>query len=330
METAVENNDGKDTQKSSCNAKDLPNISGVATFLGAPYTENLSETDIALVGVPIDSGVLFRPGARFGPREIRNQSGMIGRMNHQTKIKPFNCCRIADVGDVAFQNLYNLESSLNEIEAYFSSFAAANVIPIAFGGDHSISYPILKSIGHENPVGLIHFDAHCDTGSDAYNCKFHHGGPFKNAVEMGVLDPKRTIQIGIRGTAEENWTFSYESGMCVIHIEELRKLGLKSVAGKIHDIIGDQPAYISFDVDCLDPAYAPGTGTPEIGGMTSYEAQQLLRSLHGLDIIGGDIVEVAPPFDINGQTALVGANIAFEILCLAADAYTARKRSKKK
>lgn len=317
--TLASKTDKSEAQGRAIHEGDLPSISGVATFLGAPYEDLSGNIDIALVGVPFDGGVLFRPGARLGPRDIRNNSAMIGRMNHQTGIKPFELCKVADIGDVPLANIHHLESSLSEIESYTHKILEAGAVPIAFGGDHSISFPILKAMGADAPVGLVHFDAHCDTGSEAYNNKFHHGGPFKNAVESGVLDPQRTIQIGIRGTAEENWEFSYESGMSVVHIEDVKEMGSKNLIKKIHEVIGEGPAYLSFDVDCLDPAFAPGTGTPEIGGLSSFEAQQLLRGLRGLDLIGADIVEVAPAYDNNGLTSLVAANLGFEILCLLSE-----------
>ncbi|MDA0951372.1 MAG: arginase family protein, partial [Proteobacteria bacterium] len=189
------------------------------------------------------------------------------------------------------------------------------------GGDHSIPLPILRAIaGHRGgPVGLIHFDAHCDTGPELFGHKHHHGGPFKVAVEDGVLDPARTIQIGIRGPAEALWDFSYSSGMTVIHIEELYTMGLAGVVEKARTVVGDGPVYVSFDVDGMDPVYAPGTGTPEVGGFTAYEAQQMLRGLRGLDIVGGDVVEVSPPFDSANVTSLNGAQMMWEIMCLMAE-----------
>jgi len=312
---------GEANSNRSFGLDDLPKISGMATLLNAPYQENLENTDIALIGVPFDGGVVFRPGARFGPAEVRNKSGMIGRMNHQTKIEPFGRCRIRDVGDVSLESIYHLESAVDEIEQYFLRIVSQGVLPVSVGGDHSISYPILKAVGSKEPVGLIHFDAHCDTGDAAYNSKFHHGGPFKNAVEAGVLDPTRTIQIGIRGTAEKNWAFSYASGMQVLHIEDFKKIGIEGTIEQIRRTVGDGPTYLSFDVDCLDPAYAPGTGTPEVGGMTSFEAQQVLRGLGGLSLVGADLVEVAPTYDQSGITALLGANLVFEQACLLAQSF---------
>ncbi|MEE8625115.1 MAG: arginase family protein, partial [Acidiferrobacterales bacterium] len=200
-------------------------------------------------------------------------------------------------------------------------------VPISAGGDHSVTLPIFRAIASERPVGMVHFDAHCDTGDDYLGSKFHHGAPFRRAVEEGLLDPKRTIQIGIRGSLNDPdvWKFSHDSGMRVIYMEELYEMGVKAVIAEARRVVGDGPTYISFDVDGLDPVYAPGTGTPEVGGFTTLEAQMMIRGLQGLNLIGGDVVEVAPPFDISGNTALVGATMMFEILCVVAHSVAARK-----
>ncbi len=188
--------------------------------------------------------------------------------------------------------------------------------PLSVGGDHSITYPILKALGHDRPVGLVHIDAHCDTMGEIEGSKFHHGGPFRQAVLAGVLDPERTIQIGIRGPAEIFWGFSYKSGMTVLHIEDVDRIGIDAVVEKAREVVGDGPTYISFDVDGLDPAFTPGTGTPEAGGLTPREAQAILHGLKGIDIIGGDVVEVAPQYDPTSNTAMVGAQMLFEIFSL--------------
>jgi len=203
-----------------------------------------------------------------------------------------------------------------DIAAFYGRFQEAGVRPLSVGGDHSITYPILQGLGRERPVGLVHIDAHCDTMGELEDTKFHHGGPFRQAVLAGVLDPERTIQIGIRGPAEIFWGFSYESGMTVLHIEDVDRLGIAGVVEKARAVVGDGPTYISFDVDGLDPAYAPGTGTPEAGGLTPREAQSILHGLAGIDIVGGDVVEVAPQYDPTSNTAMVGAQILFEIFSL--------------
>jgi guanidinopropionase len=304
-----------------------PRFTGVPTFMRAPGTTDLTTVDIGLIGVPFDLGVTNRPGTRHGPREIRNMSSLMGFRNHQSKIIPFDLCRVGDLGDVVVDSQFMLDDAIPEIEAYYHRVVDNGVTPITAGGDHSITLPILKALGKKQPVGMVHIDAHCDTGPPRAGAKFHHGSPFFHAAEAGVLDPKRTIQIGIRGFAEHNWDYSYTSGMRVLHIEDVYAKGLPAVCREIRDVVGDGPTYVSFDVDGLDPAYAPGTGTPEIGGLNTFEAQQIIRSLQGLDLVGGDVVEVSPPFDPSGNTALVGATLMFEILCVVADATHRRRRS---
>jgi guanidinopropionase len=221
---------------------------------------------------------------------------------------------------------FALEASLAEIEKFYRRVHAARVVPISAGGDHSVSLPILRAIARDRPVGMVHFDAHCDTGDDYLGSKFHHGAPFRRAVEEGLLDPRRTIQIGIRGGLNnaDQWRFSHDSGMRVVYMEELYESGVKAIVAEARRVVGDGPTYVSFDVDGLDPVYACGTGTPEVGGFSTLEAQLMIRGLAGLDLVGGDVVEVAPPFDPSGNTALVGASMMFEILCVVAQATAAR------
>jgi guanidinopropionase len=296
---------------------------GVATFLGAPLRQDASARpqldglDVALVGVPMDLGVTNRPGARFGPRAVRAVE-RIGPYHHVHRMLPLSAVKAGDIGDVSFRSRYSLTDSIEDIEALFTSIAAAGVTPLAVGGDHSISFPILKALGAKQPLGLVHIDAHCDTGGPFEGAKFHHGGPFRQAVLAGVLDPERTIQIGIRGGAEYLWEFSYVSGMTVIHAEEFHQLGTAKTIKKIRQVIGDGPTYISFDIDSLDPAFAPGTGTPEVGGLSTREALELIRGCAGLDVIGGDVVEVAPQYDATTNTAQAAAQMLFELLALVA------------
>ena len=303
-----------------------PRYTGIPTFMRTPFAEALEDVDIGLVGVPFDGGVTNRTGARHGPREIRNQSSLMRRVNQSTKVAPFDLCRVCDVGDAPIRSAFHLESSLDEIEQAFVGLHEAGVIPISAGGDHSITLPIFRAIAKHRPVGMVHFDAHCDTHDDYLGSKFHHGAPFRRAVEEGLLDPHRTIQIGIRGGVADIdvWKFSHDSGMRVVYMEELFERGWRSVIEEAREIVGDGPTYVSFDVDGLDPVYAPGTGTPEVGGFSTIEAQLMIRALSGLDLIGGDVVEVAPPFDPSGNTALVGATMMFEILCVVAEARAAR------
>lgn len=295
--------------------------SGVPTLLDAIYRQidpvkpDLSDLDVALIGVPMDLGVTNRPGSRFGPRALRAIE-RVGPYNHVLKTAPLFEMKVADIGDVPFRSRYRLEMSHEDIEAHINKVVDADVIPLSVGGDHSITHPILKAVGRDRPVGMIHIDAHCDTGGAYDLTKFHHGGPFRNAVLDGVLDPARVIQIGIRGAAEYLWEFSYESGMTVIHAEDIGKMGIEAVIAKAREIVGDGPTYLSFDIDSLDPSYAPGTGTPEIGGLTSRQALDILHGLKGVNFVGGDVVEVAPQYDATTNTAHTGAQMLFEILSL--------------
>ena len=241
--------------------------------------------------------------------------------HHVTRVNPYELCNVADVGDVPFHQVYDHEAVNADITAFYSRIHAAGVIPLSAGGDHSVTYPILKGLVTGEPVGLIHIDAHTDTWDEFSGSKFMHGTPFRRAHEDGLIDAARTIQIGIRGAqnTDEGWDYSLKTGMRVVFIEEFAERGVNAIIDEARRIVGDRPAYISFDVDGLDPVYAPGTGTPEVGGITTLEAQQLLRGLRGLNLMGGDVVEVAPPFDPTGNTSLVGATLMYEILCLLAE-----------
>lgn len=299
----------------------LAPYAGIPTFLAAPYlpvdpqSPDFGDLQVAMVGVPMDLGVTNRTGSRFGPRALRTIE-RIGPYNHVLDCAPTHELRVADIGDVPFASRYRLEQSHDDIERHINRIVDAGVVPLSVGGDHSISHPILKAIGKRGPVGMIHIDAHCDTGGAFDQTKFHHGGPFRNAVLDGVLDPTRTIQIGIRGSAEYLWEFTYESGMTVIHAEEIPAMGIQAVIAKALEIVGDGPTYLSFDIDSLDPAFAPGTGTPEVGGMTTREVLEILRGLKGVNLVGGDVVEVAPQYDATTNTAHAGAQVLFEILSL--------------
>ena len=294
---------------------------GLPTFLAAPYhavdpaRPDFADLQVAMVGVPMDLGVTNRPGSRFGPRAVRAIE-RIGPYNHVLDTAPVHELRVADIGDVPFASRYRLEQSHDDIERYVGVIVEAGVVPLSVGGDHSITHPILKAVGRAGPVGMIHIDAHCDTGGAFDGTKFHHGGPFRNAVLDGVLDPTRTIQIGIRGSAEYLWEFSHESGMTVIHAEEMPAMGIAAIIEKARAVVGEGPTYLSFDIDSLDPAFAPGTGTPEIGGPSTREILELLRGLKGVNLVGGDVVEVAPQYDSTTNTAHAGAQMLFEILSL--------------
>jgi guanidinopropionase len=290
---------------------DLKTYSGIATFFRANLCDDWTEVDVALLGLPTDIGLTQRTGARHGPREIRNQSCNVLYYNPLTKVIPFELARIGDIGDVPLVSAFNLDNVIAEIHAFYARLHQARVVPITAGGDHSITYPILKAIDATDRI--------------AYST-VHHGAPFKNAVLDHVLDPKRTVHIAIRDPAGEYEDFAHETGQTMIDIDQFYVLGVKGVIAETRRIVGNGPTYISFDVDGLDPAYTPGTGTPAVGGTTSYEAKRLLQGLRGTDIVGADVVEVSPPFDTGGITALAGAQLMFEMLCLAAEAFAQRAK----
>ena len=299
----------------------VPRFGDIPTFMRLPHTRDPQGIDIALIGVPWDGGTTNRAGARHGPREIRNQSSLMRKVHHVSRLAPYDLAQVADLGDCPV-NPIDLMDSLGRIEKFYGKVHEAGALPLSAGGDHLITLPIMRAIARDRSLGMVHFDAHSDT-NDRYfgDNPYTHGTPFRRAVEEGLLDPKRTVQIGIRGSiyGSSDMAFAEESGMRVIYMEEFTEIGPEAVIEEARRVAGDGPTYISFDVDGLDPAFAPGTGTPEIGGMTTREAQQVVRGLQGLDLVGGDVVEVAPPFDPGGGTALVGATFMFEILCLLAD-----------
>jgi len=300
-----------------------PRYSGVPTFMRVPACNGFDDLDIVLAGVPFDGGVTARSGARFGPREIRNMSSLTRAIHHVTGFNPFEVCRVGDIGDVPFTDLYHLERSHDDIRRFFEPIFAAGKIALTAGGDHSITYPIFQALKPSAPIGMVHIDAHTDTWDEYKGSKFTHGAPFRRAVEAGLLDPARTIQIGIRGAqnSDDGWRFSKESGMRVVFIDEFEARGVDAIIEEARRVIGTGPAYLSLDVDGLDPVFTPGTGTPEIGGLTTRETLALLRGLSGLDLISGDVVEVAPPYDPSGNTALVAATLMYEILCLLAQKF---------
>ena len=301
----------------------LPRFAGIATFMRLPYVApaDADEVDIGLIGVPWDGGTTNRPGARHGPRQIRDLSTMARNAHHATGIMPFELCNCADLGDTPV-NPVDIEDTLERVEKFYAGVVAQGVLPLTAGGDHLITLPIMRALCNDGPMGMVHFDAHTDT-LDRYfgESKFTHGTPFRRAIEEGLLDPKRTVQIGIRGALysarDKDW--GLEQGIRVIEIEEYNDLGVDAVIAEARRVVGDEKTYISFDVDALDPVYAPGTGTPEIGGINTYDAQKMIRGLRGLNLVGGDVVEVSPPFDMSGNTALVAVTMMFEILCLLAE-----------
>jgi guanidinopropionase len=296
----------------------VPRFAGVPSFMRLPFITDPSLVDVALVGVPFDGGTTNRPGTRHGPREIRNQSSLMRRIN-ANGIAPYDTLRVADLGDAPV-NPIDLLDALAKIEEFFARITQAGAIPIAAGGDHLITLPILRALA-KKPVGLIHFDAHSDTNDKYFGDNpFTHGTPFRRAVEEGLLDPQRCVQIGIRGTYYHptDFDFARASGFRIITMDEVMDRGVADVMTEVRSIAGLEPVYVSFDIDSLDPSVAVGTGTPEIGGFTAREAQRMLRSLTSLNIIGADVVEVSPPFDPSGLTALTGATMMFELLCAIA------------
>lgn len=308
-------------------AAKVPRFAGHSTFMRLPAVPTAEGLDIALVGIPWDGGTTNRAGARHGPREVRNQSSLMRAAHHASGIAPFSIANIADVGDLPV-NPINLLDGLNLIETGMAQIVASGALPLSCGGDHLTTLPVLRALAKSAPVGLIHFDAHSDT-NDSYfgDNPFTHGTPFRRAIEEGLLDPHRIVQIGIRGSVyepgEHDWAKA--QGIRIIYMEEFVRRGVAEVMAEVHTIVGDTPTYVTFDVDSIDPSMAPGTGTPEIGGFTTREAQEMVRLLSGVNIIGADVVEVAPPFDLAGMTALVGATMMFELLCVMADLVDRRR-----
>lgn len=305
-----------------------PRYTGVPTFFRTPEAGDASGADIAILGIPFDGGVTHRPGTRLAPREIRNQSTMLRKVNTATGAEPFARLRVRDLGDCWIEEPFSLERAHAEIAEFAGHVVAAGATPLSVGGDHSISLPLLRAVaGRHGPVGMVHVDSHCDTGDDYMGSRFHHGSPFRRAVEEGLLDPHRVIQIGIRGTAytvEGLGGFSLDSGMRVLGMDEFHDHGWRHAAAEARRVVGTGATYLSYDIDSLDPAWAPGTGTPEAGGLSMIEAQRLLRALDGLDFVGADLVEVSPPFDVGSLTSFNGASLLFEILCLLGTARLAR------
>lgn len=298
----------------------VPRFAGHSTFMRLPAVSSAEGLDIALVGIPWDGGTTNRAGARHGPLEVRSQSSLMRRAHHVSGVAPFSLANVADVGDLSV-NPINLADALARIEAGMAAILDAGALPLACGGDHLTTLPVLRALARSGPVGMIQFDAHSDT-NDTYfgDNPFTHGTPFRRAIEEGLLDPRRMVQIGIRGSVydPDEHAWAKAQGIRIIYMEEFVRRGAASVIDEARAIVGTGRTYVTFDVDCVDPSMAPGTGTPEIGGFTTREVQEMLRLLDGVDIVGADVVEVAPPFDIGGMTALVGATVMFELLCILA------------
>ena len=298
-----------------------PRFMGVPTFMRLPYQPTADGLDIALLGIPYDGSVTNRPGTRHGPRGLRDASSLTRMIHHRTRVNPFDIASIADIGDVPLTQMYDPAATMEEIEAFIAGIIAAGALPLSAGGDHSITYPILRAVGRERPVALIQIDAHADTLDDYQGSALNHGSPFRRANEAGVILPEKTIQIGIRGSHNGTavWDYSAETGMRLLFMEDVVEMGIDAVIRQVHELIGDCPVYLTFDIDALDPAFAPGTGTPEIGGFTTREALKLVRGLRGLNYVGADLVEVSPPFDSSNLTSLAGATLMYELLCHLAE-----------
>jgi len=297
-----------------------PRFAQPATFMRLPHVEDPRGLDVAIVGVPFDGGTSYRPGARLGPREIRAQSSLIRSYSYFLKVAPFDRLNVADVGDIDAPPV-SIEKAYEAIEARIGAIADAGARPLVVGGDHSISLPVLRALARRHgPLALVQFDSHIDTWDEYFGGKYFHGTPFRRAIEEGVIEGRRFVQVGIRGPmyGEEDFEFHREHGITMIDVDQLKARGVAAAVQEIRRVISG-PAYMTFDIDAVDPAFAPGTGTPEVGGLTSHEAQQLVRGLAGLPLVGGDVVEVAPPFDGPGHiTALLAANLMFEFLCALA------------
>jgi agmatinase len=295
-----------------------PRFAQPATFMRLPYTTDLHGVDVALLGVPFDSGTSYRPGARLGPREIRAQSSLIRPYSYFQNISPFERLPIVDAGDVDAPPV-GIEAAYAAIDAAVDRIVSAGATPLVVGGDHSISLPVLRAVARTHgPLALVQIDAHIDTWGDYFGGKYFHGSPFRRAIEEGLIVPSEYVQVGIRGPMygeEADFAFQRQHAVTTIDIRQVKTEGVDKVAARIRSLVRGRPLYVTFDIDSVDPAYAPGTGTPEVGGLTSFEAQELVRGLAGLPLAGCDVVEVAPPFDGPGQiTALLAANIMFEFL----------------
>jgi guanidinopropionase len=295
----------------------VPRFANLNPFMRANYQENPDGLDIAMAGVPFDLGSSFRIGSRHGPAQMREMSRMIRQVHYPSMLEPFERFRIADVGDAPVNSL-DIEESLEGIEAFFQKIHTAGALTLAAGGDHTITLPILRAIARDHPLSLVQFDAHSDTIDTMLGKKFANGTPIRRAIEEGLLDPKSIVQIGLRGTLfkADDLDWAKEQGIEIIDMDDFFEMGLSRVIDKIHEVVGDNLTYLTFDIDSLDPAFAPGAGGLEPGGLTVREAQLLLRGLKGIRFTGADINEVCPPLDPSGNTALVACHLMFEQLCL--------------
>tara|TARA_R110002094_G_scaffold200857_1_gene172397 strand:+ start:1285 stop:2232 length:948 start_codon:yes stop_codon:yes gene_type:complete len=297
---------------------DLARFSGPNTFMRLPAVNDLKGLDVAVLGIPLDIGTSWRSGTRFGPKQVRSESAMLRPYNLATGAAPFDSLQVADIGDLAI-NTFSLSDSLRIIADSYDAILNYDVMPLAIGGDHSITLPILRAMARRHgPVALIHVDAHADVNDEMFGERECHGTVFRRAHEEGLINPSKVYQVGLRGTgySAEDFKEAAGWGFQQFPAQELWGRSLATLGGEIRRDIGDLPVYITYDIDSLDPAYAPGTGTPEIGGLTTPQAMELIRAFKGLNVVGGDLVEVSPPYDPSGNTALTGANILYEMMCV--------------
>lgn len=297
----------------------VPRFSDIATFMRAPRREISSDIEIGLVGVPFDIGVNYRPGARHGPAGVREASRLIRRVHPTSGIKPFDDRRVADLGDAPVNPL-SLEDSVARIEAHYAGLHRAGIRPLSIGGDHTIPLPILRGIARERPVGVLQIDAHPDTLDELCGTRVNHATFMRRATEEGLIEPSRVVQLGLRGSRFSDADIQYgrDAGYTVITFDDYEDMGRGRAIEAVTGALGGGPLYVTLDIDGIDPAYAPGTGVPEIGGLIPRDAQVLIRALQGLEIVGADISEVAPPFDPTGITSVTAANLMFELLCVMA------------
>ena len=294
-----------------------PRYSDIATFFRLPVIKDLEKLDYCICGIPWDGGTTNRPGARHGPREIRNASSLV-RTYHPSSLKsPYDKFQIADIGDCP-TNPIDVQDSLKKVTNFYDTILKSKTIPLSIGGDHLVSLPILRALAKNKPVGMIQFDSHSDTWDTYFGgFKYTHGTPFRRAIEENLIDPKKYVILGLRGGLYDpgDLTWAIEQGITIISTDKFYEIGIKETIKIIKDVLGNIPTYFTFDIDGIDPTFAPGTGTPEVGGINVRESQMVIRELRDLNYIGADVVEVSPPFDVNNMTSLVGATIAFEILC---------------
>ena len=296
----------------------MPRFGGWASMMRLPMLSEAAGLDAAFIGVPLDIGTSHRPGTRFGPRQIRAESSLIRPYNMATGAAPFDALQVADLGDVAI-NTYNLDKSIEIIERHYQPVIDTGCKPLTLGGDHTIVLPILRALAKRHgPVALVHVDAHADVNDDMFGERIAHGTPFRRAVEEGLLQANKVWQIGLRGSgySADDFDWPRQQGFTVVQAHEVWYQSLAPLMARVRESIGQAPCYLSFDIDGIDPAFAGGTGTPEIGGLTVPQALEIIRGCRGLNLVGADLVEVSPPYDASGNTALLGANLLFEMLCV--------------